>query len=46
MTKRRGSRSGFRRAHPIFHSFYNINKMIDVPHPSMNVVLGYYAMTH
>jgi hypothetical protein len=29
--------------HPIFHSFYNINK-IDVPHPSMNVVPGYYAM--
>jgi hypothetical protein len=29
--------------HPIFHSFYNISK-IDVPHPSMNVVPGYYAM--
>jgi hypothetical protein len=29
--------------HPIFHSFYNITK-IDVPHPSMNVVPGYYAM--
>lgn len=29
--------------HPIFHSFYDINK-IDVPHPSMRVVPGYYAM--
>jgi hypothetical protein len=29
--------------HPIFHSFYDINKL-DVPHPSMNVVPGYYAM--
>ena len=29
--------------HPIFHSFYNIDK-IHVPHPSMNVTPGYYAM--
>ena len=29
--------------HPIFHSFYDINKL-NVPHPSMNVVPGYYAM--
>jgi hypothetical protein len=29
--------------HPIFHSFYNITK-IDVPHPSVNVTPGYYAM--
>ena len=29
--------------HPIFHSFYNIDK-IDVPHPSVNVIPGYYAM--
>jgi hypothetical protein len=30
-------------SHPIFHSFYNINK-IHVPHPSMSVTPGYYAM--
>ena len=29
--------------HPIFHSFYDILKL-DVPHPSVNVVPGYYAM--
>jgi uncharacterized protein DUF4159 len=29
--------------HPIFHSFYNIDKL-HVPHPSMNVTPGYYAM--
>jgi hypothetical protein len=29
--------------HPIFHSFYNIDK-IDVPHPSANVIPAYYAM--
>ena len=29
--------------HPIFHSFYNINK-IDVPHPSVNVTPAYFAM--
>jgi hypothetical protein len=30
-------------SHPIFHSFYNIDK-IDVPHPSANVIPAYYAM--
>lgn len=30
-------------SHAIFHSFYNIDK-IDVPHPSADVVPGYYAM--
>jgi hypothetical protein len=30
-------------SHPIFHSFYNIDK-IDVPHPSANVTPAYYAM--
>jgi hypothetical protein len=29
--------------HPIFHSFYDIQKL-DVPHPSMNVPPGYWAM--
>jgi hypothetical protein len=29
--------------HPIFHSFYDINK-IDVPHPSVNVTPAYYGM--
>ena len=29
--------------HPIFHSFYDIRKL-DVPHPSMDVSPGYYAM--
>jgi hypothetical protein len=29
--------------HPIFHSFYDIRKL-DVPHPSMDVPPGYYAM--
>ena len=30
-------------SHTIFKSFYNITKL-DVPHPSMNVVPGYWAM--
>jgi uncharacterized protein DUF4159 len=30
-------------SHPIFHSFYDIRKL-DVPHPSMDVAPGYYAM--
>ena len=29
--------------HPIFHSFYNITQL-DVPHPSVNVTPGYWAM--
>jgi Domain of unknown function (DUF4159) len=29
--------------HPIFHSFYDIQKL-DVPHPSMDVPPGYWAM--
>jgi len=29
--------------HPIFHSFFDINK-IDVPHPSVSVVPAYFAM--
>ena len=29
--------------HPIFHSFYDI-LTLKVPHPSMNVVPGYFAM--
>ena len=29
--------------HPIFHSFYDIRKL-DVPHPSMDVPPGYFAM--
>ncbi len=29
--------------HPIFHSFYDIRKL-DVPHPSMDVPPGYWAM--
>jgi hypothetical protein len=30
-------------SHPIFHSFYNITQL-DVPHPSVNVTPGYWAM--
>ncbi|HLG57755.1 MAG TPA: DUF4159 domain-containing protein [Vicinamibacterales bacterium] len=30
-------------SHPIFHAFYDITKL-DVPHPSMDVLPGYYAM--
>jgi hypothetical protein len=30
-------------SHPIFHAFYDITKL-DVPHPSVNVTPGYYAM--
>jgi hypothetical protein len=30
-------------SHPIFHSFYDIQKL-DVPHPSMDVEPGYFAM--
>lgn len=29
--------------HPIFHAFYDITEL-DVPHPSVNVTPGYYAM--
>jgi hypothetical protein len=30
-------------SHPIFHSFYDIRKL-DVPHPLVNVVPGYFGM--